>query len=62
MQERSLKKQIRISVIEFFRGAARSAKEFLAELSADEKTALKRVAEERGIGKSEGYREWQRSK
>ena len=28
----------------------------------DEKDALKRVARERGIGKSEAYREWQRSR
>jgi 16S rRNA (cytidine1402-2'-O)-methyltransferase len=29
---------------------------------SDEKTALKKVAKERGIGKSEAYREWQQSK
>jgi 16S rRNA (cytidine1402-2'-O)-methyltransferase len=29
---------------------------------ADEKEALKKVAKERGIGKSEAYREWQQNK
>jgi 16S rRNA (cytidine1402-2'-O)-methyltransferase len=34
----------------------------MSEESVDEKAALKRVAKERGISKSEAYREWQRSK
>ena len=31
----------------------------MAAEKADEKTALKKVAKERGMGKSEAYREWQ---
>jgi 16S rRNA (cytidine1402-2'-O)-methyltransferase len=34
----------------------------MAEEKLDEKAALKKVAKERGISKSEAYREWQRSK
>jgi 16S rRNA (cytidine1402-2'-O)-methyltransferase len=34
----------------------------MAEEKVDEKTALKKVAKERGISKSEAYRELQRSK
>ena len=37
-------------------------KQIMSEEHVDEKTALKKVAKERGIGKSEAYREWQRSK
>src|SRR6266478_5528804 len=37
-------------------------KQIMAEDQVDEKAALKKVAKERGIGKSEAYREWQRSK
>jgi 16S rRNA (cytidine1402-2'-O)-methyltransferase len=37
-------------------------RDIMAEEKADEKTALKKVAKERGIGKSEAYREWQQSK
>jgi 16S rRNA (cytidine1402-2'-O)-methyltransferase len=37
-------------------------KRVMEEESLDEKDALKRVAKELGIGKSEAYREWQRSK
>jgi 16S rRNA (cytidine1402-2'-O)-methyltransferase len=37
-------------------------KQIMLEEDADEKTALKKVAKERGIGKSEAYREWQQSK
>jgi 16S rRNA (cytidine1402-2'-O)-methyltransferase len=37
-------------------------REIMKEDKADEKTALKKVAKERGIGKSEAYREWQQSK
>jgi 16S rRNA (cytidine1402-2'-O)-methyltransferase len=41
---------------------AQRVREIMAEEKADEKTALKKVAKERGIGKSEAYREWQRDK
>jgi 16S rRNA (cytidine1402-2'-O)-methyltransferase len=41
---------------------AQRVREIMAEEKADEKTALKKVAKERGIGKSEAYREWQRGK
>ena len=41
---------------------AQRVREIMAEEKADEKTALKKVAKERGIGKSEAYREWQQSK
>jgi 16S rRNA (cytidine1402-2'-O)-methyltransferase len=34
----------------------------MSEEKMDEKAALKKVAKERGIGKSEAYREWQRGK
>jgi len=34
----------------------------MAAEKVDEKTALKKVAKERGIGKSEAYRELQRAK
>lgn len=37
-------------------------KQIMAEEKLDEKAALKKVAKERGISKSEAYREWQRSK
>jgi 16S rRNA (cytidine1402-2'-O)-methyltransferase len=36
--------------------------QIIAEEKVDEKTALKKVAKERGISKSEAYREWQRSR
>jgi len=36
--------------------------QLMLEEKIDEKTALKKVAKERGISKSEAYREWQRSK
>ena len=36
--------------------------QIMAEEKVDEKTALKRVAKERGVSKSEAYREWQRGK
>jgi 16S rRNA (cytidine1402-2'-O)-methyltransferase len=36
--------------------------QIMAEERLDEKAALKKVAKERGISKSEAYREWQRSK
>ncbi|MGB9234380.1 MAG: 16S rRNA (cytidine(1402)-2'-O)-methyltransferase [Terriglobales bacterium] len=41
---------------------AQRVREIMAEENADEKSALKKVAKERGIGKSEAYREWQQSK
>jgi len=37
-------------------------KQLMAEEKIDEKTALKKVAKERGIGKSEAYREWQKTR
>jgi 16S rRNA (cytidine1402-2'-O)-methyltransferase len=36
--------------------------QIIAEEKVDEKAALKKVAKERGVSKSEAYREWQRSK
>jgi 16S rRNA (cytidine1402-2'-O)-methyltransferase len=41
---------------------AQRVREIMAAEKVDEKAALKRVAKERGIGKSEAYREWQRGK
>jgi 16S rRNA (cytidine1402-2'-O)-methyltransferase len=41
---------------------AQRVREIMASEKADEKFALKKVAKERGIGKSEAYREWQRGK
>jgi 16S rRNA (cytidine1402-2'-O)-methyltransferase len=41
---------------------AQRVKQIIAEENADEKAALKKVAKERGVGKSEAYREWQRGK
>ncbi len=41
---------------------AQRVREIIAAENADEKTALKKVAKERGIGKSEAYREWQMGK
>jgi 16S rRNA (cytidine1402-2'-O)-methyltransferase len=41
---------------------AQRVREIMSAEKADEKTALKKVAKERGIGKSEAYREWQQSK
>src|ERR1700678_2683708 len=41
---------------------ARRVREVMSEEKVDEKAALKKVAKERGIGKSEAYREWQRGK
>jgi 16S rRNA (cytidine1402-2'-O)-methyltransferase len=35
--------------------------QIMAEEQVDEKAALKKVAKERGVSKSEAYREWQRS-
>src|ERR1700730_17463001 len=41
---------------------AQRVREIMAKEKADEKSALKKVAKERGIGKSEAYREWQRGR
>jgi 16S rRNA (cytidine1402-2'-O)-methyltransferase len=41
---------------------AQRVREIMSAENVDEKTALKKVAKERGIGKSEAYREWQLSK
>jgi len=41
---------------------AQRVREIMTDEKADEKAALKKVAKERGIGKSEAYREWQQSK
>jgi 16S rRNA (cytidine1402-2'-O)-methyltransferase len=41
---------------------AQRVRDIMAEEKVDEKAALKKVAKERGIGKSEAYREWQQSK
>jgi 16S rRNA (cytidine1402-2'-O)-methyltransferase len=41
---------------------AQRVREIMASDKVDEKPALKKVAKERGIGKSEAYREWQRGK
>jgi len=41
---------------------AQRVREIMAKEKADEKAALKKVAKERGMSKSEAYREWQRGK
>jgi len=41
---------------------AQRVREIMSSEKADEKAALKKIAKERGIGKSEAYREWQKSK
>ncbi|MBI3476646.1 MAG: 16S rRNA (cytidine(1402)-2'-O)-methyltransferase [Acidobacteria bacterium] len=41
---------------------AQRVKQIMSDENADEKAALKKVAKERGMGKSEAYREWQRNK
>jgi 16S rRNA (cytidine1402-2'-O)-methyltransferase len=41
---------------------AQRVKQIMSEEKVDEKSALKKVAKERGIGKSEAYRELQRTK
>jgi 16S rRNA (cytidine1402-2'-O)-methyltransferase len=46
----------------FEQTVAERVREIMASENADEKSALKKVAKERGIGKSEAYREWQRGK
>ena len=42
--------------------AAQRVKQIMSEDKVDEKSALKKLAKERGIGKSEAYREFQRTK
>ena len=54
-ESREAKAESRVSV-------AQRVREIMLSEHADEKSALKQVAKERGIGKSEAYREWQRSK
>jgi 16S rRNA (cytidine1402-2'-O)-methyltransferase len=41
---------------------AQRVREIMAKEKVDEKAALKKVAKERGMSKSEAYREWQRGK
>ena len=41
---------------------AQRIREIMAADKVDEKAALKKVAKERGIGKSEAYREWQKGR
>jgi 16S rRNA (cytidine1402-2'-O)-methyltransferase len=43
-------------------GVRQRVEQIILEEKVDEKTALKKVAKERGISKSEAYRELQRSK
>lgn len=52
--------ELRASTAEL--GVAQRVKQIMDEDRVDEKTALKKVAKERGIGKSEAYREFQRTK
>src|SRR3981189_3179662 len=42
--------------------AAQRVKQIMSEDKVDEKSALKKLAKERGIGKSEAYREFQRTR
>jgi 16S rRNA (cytidine1402-2'-O)-methyltransferase len=41
---------------------AQRVQQIMSGERVDEKSALKKIAKERGIGKSEAYREWQKSK
>ena len=43
-------------------GVRQRVEQIMAEENIDEKAALKKVAKERGVSKSEAYREWQREK
>jgi 16S rRNA (cytidine1402-2'-O)-methyltransferase len=43
-------------------GIRERVQQIMAEEKVDEKAALKKVAKERGVSKSEAYREWQRGK
>ena len=44
------------------RSVRQRLEQIMAEEKGDEKAALKKVAKERGISKSQAYREWQRNK
>jgi 16S rRNA (cytidine1402-2'-O)-methyltransferase len=44
------------------RSVRQRVEQIMAEEKVDEKAALKKVAKERGVSKSEAYREWQRNK
>ena len=53
----------RVGADAFVRPSVRQrVEQLMAEEKLDEKAALKRVAKERGVSKSEAYREWQRGK
>ncbi|MGC1449103.1 MAG: 16S rRNA (cytidine(1402)-2'-O)-methyltransferase [Candidatus Sulfotelmatobacter sp.] len=53
----------RVGTDAFLRPSVRQrVEQIMAEETVDEKAALKKVARERGVSKSEAYREWQRSK
>ena len=53
----------RVGTDAFVRPSVRQRmQEIMAEEKVDEKAALKKVAKERGVSKSEAYREWQRGK
>jgi 16S rRNA (cytidine1402-2'-O)-methyltransferase len=56
-------KDARLGVDSFFRPRVRQrVEQIMAEEKIDEKSALKKVAKERGVSKSEAYREMQREK
>jgi 16S rRNA (cytidine1402-2'-O)-methyltransferase len=53
----------RVAASAFVRLTVRQrVEQIMAEDKVDEKSALKKVAKERGVSKSEAYREWQRGK
>jgi 16S rRNA (cytidine1402-2'-O)-methyltransferase len=53
----------RVGTDAFVRPSVRQrVEQIMAEEKVDEKSALKKVAKERGVSKSEAYREWQRRK
>jgi 16S rRNA (cytidine1402-2'-O)-methyltransferase len=55
--------EARVGADAFVRSSVRQrVQQIMAEEKLDEKAALKKVAKERGVSKSEVYREWQRSK
>ncbi len=54
--------EIAASTTETAGSLADAVRLLMKEDSLDEKDALKRVARDRNMGKSEAYREWQRSK
>jgi len=58
---RSEEGDARVGADAFVRPSVRQrVKQIMAEEKVDEKAALKKVAKERGMSKSEAYREWQR--